>query len=86
MTMIFMTVRGGSRGGDWGDRPPPPKIYESSFSHHDLLHFGEQHSPYKAILSSIALSQQCCEVYFILLTVAQPLWYLTTKYYWNRPP
>ena len=25
MTMIFMTVRGGSRGGDWGDRPPPLK-------------------------------------------------------------
>ena len=31
-------------------------------------------SGYDAILSSIALSQQCCEVYFIHLTVAKPLW------------
>ena len=38
---------------------------------------------YKPILSSIVLSQHFCEVYFISLTVAKPLWDLTTKYYWN---
>ena len=46
--------------------------------------FGKQHSRYKAILSSIVLSQQCCELYFSL-TVAKPLCDLTTKSYWNRP-
>ena len=37
-------------------------------------------------MSSTVWSQQCCEVYFIPLAVAKPLWDLTTKYYWNRPP
>jgi len=32
------------------------------------------------------LWQQCCHVYFIPVTIAKPLWDLTTKYYWNRPP
>jgi len=41
---------------------------------------------YKAILLSIVLSQQCCEVYFISPTVAKPLWDLASKYYWNRLP
>jgi len=40
-------------------------------------------SRYKAIMSSIALSQQCCEVYFI--SQAKPLWDLTNKSYRNRP-
>ena len=31
-----------------------------------------QHSRYKAILLSIVLSQQCCEVYFIIHTVVNP--------------
>jgi len=38
-----------------------------------FLQFGKQHSLYKAILLPIVLSQQCCEVYFILFTVAKPL-------------
>jgi len=80
-----------------GDRPPPPKTYESNFTDHDFVQFGKQHiktnsfifilshcSRYKAILLSIVLSQQCCEVYFIPLTVAKPLRDLTTKNYWNR--
>jgi len=52
--------RGGSRGGgDWGDCPlKPTKITLFTM----VLQFGKQHSRYKAILSSIALSQQCCEV------------------------
>jgi len=29
------------------------------------IQFGKQHSRYKAILPSIVLRQQCCEVYFI---------------------
>jgi len=58
----------------------PHKIYESNFIHHDLLQLGKQHSRYKTIVSPIVLSQECCEVYFILLTVQKPLLYLTTKY------
>jgi len=53
---------GGSRGGHWDDCPP--KTYENNFIHHDFANFGKQHSRYKAILPSIVLSQQCCEVYF----------------------
>jgi len=30
------------------------------------------HSRHKAILPSIVLSQQCCEVYFIALTALNP--------------
>jgi len=63
----------------------PPKTCESNFIHHNVLQSGKQHSRYKAKLSSIVLSQQCCEVYSISLTVAKPLWDLTTKYYWNLP-
>ena len=51
----------------------PPKTYESiSLLTHDFVQFGKQHSRYKAILPSIVLSQQCCEVYFISLTVVNP--------------
>jgi len=47
----------------------PAKTYESNFFHHGFVQFGKQHSRYKAILSSTVLSQQCCEVYLISLTV-----------------
>jgi len=47
----------------------PPKTYESNFFHYDFVQFGKQHSRYKAILSSIVLSQQFCEVCFISLTI-----------------
>jgi len=47
--------------------------YESIFIHHNFVKFGKQHSRYMAILSSVVLSQQCCEVYFISLTVAKLL-------------
>jgi len=57
--------RGGSRGAIAAH-----KIYESNFIHHDFLQLGKQHSRHKAILSFVVLSQQCCEVYFILLTIA----------------
>ena len=50
----------------------PPKTCESNFSHHEFVQFGKQHSRYKAILPSNVLSQQCCEVYFISLTVVNP--------------
>jgi len=66
-------------GGDWGISHP--KIYESDFIYHDFVQLGTQHSRYKAILSSIVLSQQCFEVYFSLLTVAKPVLDMTTKYY-----
>jgi len=46
-----------------------PQTYESNFIHHDFVQFGKQYSQCKAILPSIVSSQQCCEVYFISLTV-----------------
>ena len=76
----YMLIKqGGSRGGDWGDRPP--KTYESNFFHHNFVQFGKQHSRYKVILSSIVLSQMCCEVNLISLTAAKPLLGLTINYY-----
>ena len=51
---------------DWGNRPRITS--ESNFIHHDSLQFGKQHSRYKAILSSIILSQQCYEVYIFHLS------------------
>jgi len=53
--------------GNWGDNPP--KTYESNFIHHDFVPIGKNHSRYKAILLSVVLSQQCCEVYFISFTI-----------------
>jgi len=68
------------QGGDWGDRPP--KTYESNFIHHAFVQFRKRHWRLKVILSSIVLSQQPCEVYFIpLYAVAKPLSDLTTKHY-----
>ena len=64
----------------------PPKTNESNFIHHDFAQFGKQYSRYKGILPSTVLSQQCCEAYFISLAVVNPWWYLTKKFYWNRPP
>ena len=57
-----------------------PKTYVGNFIHHCFVQFRKQHARLKAILSSIILSQQCCEVYFISLTVAKPIWDLTTRY------
>jgi len=48
---------------DWAIHPP--KTYESNVFHHAFVKFGNQHSRFKAILPSIVLSQQCCEVCFI---------------------
>ena len=59
--------RGGSREGDWGDRPP--KTYKSYFIPYDFVQFGKQHLRYKAILPPIILSLQCCEVYLNSLIV-----------------
>jgi len=59
-------VQGRIQEGDWAI--VPAKTCEISFIHHDFVLFGKQHSRYKAILSSIVLSQEWCEVYFISLT------------------
>jgi len=40
----------------------PSKTYESKFVHHNFAQLEKQHSQYKVILSSIVLSQQCCDV------------------------
>jgi len=53
--------------------------------HHDFVQSGKQHSRYKANLPSIVLSQLCCEVYFIPLTVVNTQRDLATTYYWNCP-
>jgi len=50
-----------------------------------ILYNSENNIRDKVTLSSVVLSQQCCEMCFISLTVAKPLWDLTSKYYWNRP-
>jgi len=55
---------GADPGGEQLGRSPP-KNYESNFFHHDFVQFVKQHSRYKAILPSIVLSQQCCDVCFI---------------------
>ena len=57
----------------------PSKTYKSYFICYNFVQFGKQHSRYKANLSSIILSQQCCEVCFISLTVAKLLRDLTPK-------
>jgi len=58
-----------------GSPNAPPKTYESNFFHHNFVEFRKQHSRYPSILSSIVLSLQCCEVYFIFLQ--QQSWYET---------
>ena len=57
--------QGRIQGGDRGDCPP--KTCESNFIQHNFVQFVKQHSRYKATLSSIVLSQECCEDYFILV-------------------
>ena len=64
----------------------PPKTYMSNYVNHDILQFGKQHSRYKTILPSTDLSQQCCQVYFICLTIVSLQCDLAAKCYWNRPP
>jgi len=45
---------------------------KSNFFHDDFVQFGKQHSRFKANLPPIVLSQQCCEVCFVSLTVVNP--------------
>jgi len=61
---------GADPGGGWAIFPP--KTTKVSFFHLDFEQFGKLHSRYKAILPSIVLSQQFCEVYFVSLTVVNP--------------
>jgi len=77
---VVIPCRGGSRMGAIAPQKPMKVTLFTM-----VLQIGKQHSRYKAILSSTVLSQQCCEVYFIPLTVAKTLYNLITKYYWNRP-
>jgi len=59
-----------SAGADPGGGRLPYKIYEIKYIHHDFVQIGKQHLLFKAILLSIILSQQCCEIllYFTSLT------------------
>jgi len=56
-----------------GEAIAPLKTYQSNFIHHNFVQSGKQHSRHLVILSSIVLSQECCEAYFVSLTVAKPL-------------
>jgi len=51
----------------------PLKTYQSNFIQNYFVQFEKQRLRYKVILSSIVLSQQCCEVYFNSLTAAKLL-------------
>jgi len=64
----------------------PPKTYESNFVHHDFVQFGKEHSQFKTILPSVVLSQQCCDAYFISLTVVTQQWDLTNQILLNSSP
>jgi len=63
-----------------------PKTYESNFIHHNVVHFGKQHSRHKAILPLIVLSQQCYNVNFIFLTVAKLFLRLVDQFLLQSPP
>ena len=68
-----------------GDRPP--ETYESNFIHHKFVLIRRtQHSRYKATLSSIVLSQQCCEAYFVSLAVVKLLVRLDYRLLLKSPP
>jgi len=58
-----------------------PKSYESNLIHHNFVQFGNKHSRYKAILSSIDLPQQFCEAYLIPLTDSEAVMGLVYQYY-----
>ena len=49
-----------------------PKTYGSNFFQYGFVQFGKLHSRCKAILPSIVLSQQSCEVCLISFTVLNP--------------
>jgi len=69
---IKLTQDQGRTQGESTRSIAPPKTYESIFIHHHFSKFGKQPSRYKSVLSSVALSQQCYEVYFISLAVVNP--------------
>jgi len=59
-----------------------PPVKHGDSIHHAFVQFGKQHSKTNSdgfrhvrhvSLSSIVLSQQCCEIYLISLTVTKPL-------------
>ena len=50
----------------------PLKTYKNNFIHRHFAQCKKQHLRYKAILTSIVMSQKCCEVYFICLTIVNP--------------
>jgi len=58
-------------GAGPGGATAPRKTYDINFIHNNFVQFRKQHSRYNAVLSSVVLLLQCCEVYFIFLTVAR---------------
>jgi len=68
LTRQLVGLRRGADPGERFGRSLLLKLMKITI-HHDFLQSGKQHSRYKANLPSIVLSQLCCEVYFIPLTV-----------------
>ena len=62
-TFLDYSCKGGPMGAS------PSDTYEINFIHNDFVQFVKQHSRYKVIFTSIILSQQCCEVYFISYSI-----------------
>jgi len=64
------------------------KTYGNNCVHHDLYNSTIRKTAFATLgyFASPVLSQQCCEVDFISVTVVNPRWDLTTKNYWNPPP
>jgi len=69
----------GDPGGVTIPQSPPLMPHASNLVDHYFIQFGKQHSRYKAILPSVVLSQQCCEVYFISPTAVNLQWDLQQR-------
>ena len=63
---------GESNVGQLGQSLPPLKPLKVTLFTMILYNSENSIEPYEAILSSIVLSQQCCDIYIICLTVAKP--------------
>ena len=55
-----------------GADSPPPKTYESNFIRHDFAQTRKSIRDIRRFCHPFVLSQQCCEVNFISLTVVNP--------------
>ena len=73
------------QGGNRGDRPPTTYGSITLFT---MIFYNSNNNirDIRLFCRPLFCHSSVCEVYPIPLTVAMPLWDLTTKYCWNRPP